>query len=159
MKQKDYPAKFSPLAAAYYEWSISFFRDHDITLVGYSKIPDSIVSEWMTDDPQQLLSDMADGKADPDSTLPFAVYSAAYGYHDQIYAAILKDESYRTPYETIIENFFLFQEVLYYLSELDKRNYYVIPFQLLNFRAYPETLPQLREIAARLGIPTFKIPE
>ena len=52
---------------------------------------------------------MADGKADPDSTLPFAVYSAAYGYHDQIYAAILKDESYRTPYETIIENFFLFQ--------------------------------------------------
>ena len=62
MKQKDYPAKFSPLAAAYYEWSISFFRDHDITLVGYSTIPDSIVSEWMTDDPQQLLSDMADGK-------------------------------------------------------------------------------------------------
>ena len=34
MKQKDYPAKFSPLAAAYYEWSISFFRDHDITIVG-----------------------------------------------------------------------------------------------------------------------------
>lgn len=113
----------------------------------------------MTDDPQQLLSDMADGKADPDSTLPFAVYSAAYGYHDQIYAAILKDESYRTPYETIIKNFLLFQEVLYYLTELDKRNYYVLPCQLLNFRAYPETLPQLREIAARLGIPTFKIPE
>ena len=126
--------------------------------VGYNLIPDEVLEAWVAPDPQQLLSDMADGKADPDSTLPFAVYSCAYGYHDQIYAAKLKDDSYRTPYEKIIMDFFLFQEALYYIVELDKLNMYVVPFQILHFRAYPETLPALREIAQRFKIRFDKTP-
>ena len=101
---------------------------------------------------------MAHGKADPDSTLPFAVFSCAYGYHDQIYAAKLNDNSYRTPNEKIIMDFFQFQEALYYIVELDKRNMYVVPFQILHFHAYPQTLPVLREIAQRFGIRFDKTP-
>ncbi|RHO70298.1 hypothetical protein DW082_08115 [Alistipes sp. AF48-12] len=95
---------------------------------------------------------MADGKADPDSTLPFAVYSCAYGYHDQIYAAKLKDDSYRTPSEKIIEDFFLFQETLHYIVELQKRNYFFIPLPILHFNALPEMLPLLKEAVQRLGV-------
>ena len=41
-------------------------------------------------------------------------------------------------------DFFQFQEALYYIVELDKRNMYVVPFQILHFHAYPQTLPVLR---------------
>ncbi len=158
MKTEDRHFNGSSEAVNYFRWSIHFFRNHDVTTVGYNLIPDDLLRAWVAPDPQQLLSDMADGKADPDSTLPFAVYSAAYGYHDRIYAAILKDDSYRTPYEKIIEDFFLFQEALYYIVELDKRNMYVVPFQILHFRVYPEALPVLREIAQRFGIRFDKTP-
>ena len=95
---------------------------------------------------------MADGKADPDSTLPFAVYSCAYGYHDQIYAAKLKDDSYGTPYEKVIEDFFLFQEALHYIVEMNKKRFYFLTFPILHFKALPEMLPLLREAARRFGI-------
>lgn len=159
MKTKKPQFKGSSVAVAYYKRSVAFFRNHDVTTVGYGYIPDDLLLAWVAPDPQQLLSDMADGKADPDSTLPFAVYSCAYGYHDQIYAAKLNDDSYRTPNEKIIMDFFQFQEALYYIVELDKRNMYVVPFQILHFHAYPQTLPVLREIAQRLGVPTIKMPK
>ena len=146
------------LAAAYYDRSVAFFRKNDLTTVGSSYIPDDLLIAWITPDPQQLLSDMADHKADPDSTLPFAIFSSAYGYHDQIYAAKLNDDSYRTPYEKIIMDFFLFQEALYYIVELDKLNMYVMAFPILHFRAYPQMLPALREIAQRFGIRFDKSP-
>lgn len=158
MKTKNPQFKGSPVAAANFRWSLDFFRNHDVTTVGYNLIPDEVLEAWVAPDPQQLLSDMADRKAHPDSTLPFAVFSCAYGYHDQIYAAKLKDDSYRTPYEKIIMDFFLFQEALYYIVELDKLNMYVVPFQILHFRAYPETLPALREIAQRFKIRFDKTP-
>ena len=152
MKTEDRHFNGSSEAVNYFRWSIHFFRNHDVTTVGYSLIPDDLLRAWVAPDPQQLLSDMADGKADPDSTLPFAVYSCAYGYHDQIYAAKLKDDSYRTPSEKIIEDFFLFQETLHYIVELQKRNYFFIPLPILHFKALPEMLPLLREAARRFGI-------
>ena len=158
MKTKNPQFKGSPIAVAYYDRSVAFFRNHDVTTVGYGYIPDDLLLAWVAPDPQQLLSDMADGKAEPDSTLPFAVFSCAYGYHDQIYAAKLNDDSYRTPNEKIIMDFFQFQEALYYIVELDKRNMYVVPFQILHFHAYPQTLPVLREIAQRFGIRFDKTP-
>ena len=142
----------SPIAVAYYDRSVALFSNHDVTTVGYGYIPDDLLLAWVAPDPQQLLSDMADGKADPDSTLPFAVYSCAYGYHDQIYAAKLKDDSYRTPSEKIIEDFFLFQETLHYIVELQKRNYFFIPLPILHFNALPEMLPLLKEAVQRLGV-------
>jgi len=111
-----------------------------------------VLEAWVAPDPQQLLSDMADGKADPDSTLPFAVYSCAYGYHDQIYAAKLKDDSYGTPYEKVIEDFFLFQEALHYIVEMNKKRFCFLTFPILHFKALPEMLPLLREAARRFGI-------
>lgn len=158
MKTENQHFNGSPIAAAYYDRSVAFFRENDLTTIGSSYIPDDLLMVWITPDPQQLLSDMADRKAHPDSTLPFAVFSCAYGYHDQIYAAILQDDSYRTPYEKIIMDFFLFQEALYYIVELEKLNMYVVPFQILHFRAYPETLPALREIAQRFKIRFDKTP-
>lgn len=152
MKTKNPQFKGSPIAVAYYKRSVAFFRNHDVTTVGYGYIPDDLLLAWVAPDPQQLLSDMADGKADLDSTLPFAVYSCAYGYHDQIYAAKLKDDSYRTPFEKIIEDFFLFQETLHYIVELQKRNYFFIPLPILHFNALPEMLPLLKEAVQRLGI-------
>ena len=152
MKTKNPQFKGSPVAAANFRWSLDFFRNHDVTTVGYNLIPDEVLEAWVAPDPQQLLSDMADGKADPDSTLPFAVYSCAYGYHDRIYAAKLKDDSYRTPSEKIIKDFFLFQETLHYIVELQKRNYFFIPLPILHFNALPEMLPLLKEAVQRLGI-------
>ena len=152
MKTKNQFFNGSPIAVAYYKRSVAFFKTHDVTTVGYGYIPDDLLLAWVAPDPQQLLSDMADGKADPDSTLPFAVYSCAYGYHDQIYAAKLKDDSYRTPSEKIIEDFFLFQETLHYIVELQKRNYFFIPLPILHFNALPEMLPLLKEAVQRLGI-------
>lgn len=152
MKTKNQFFNGSPIAVAYYKRSVAFFKNHDVTTVGYGYIPDDLLLAWVAPDPQQLLSDMADGKADPDSTLPFAVYSCAYGYHDQIYAAKLKDDSYRTPSEKIIEDFFLFQETLHYIVELQKRNYFFIPLPILHFNALPEMLPLLKEAVQRLGI-------
>lgn len=152
MKTKNQFFNGSPIAVAYYDRSVAFFRNHDVTTVGYGYIPDDLLLAWVAPDPQQLLSDMADGKAEPDSTLPFAVYSCAYGYHDQIYAAKLKDDSYRTPSEKIIEDFFLFQETLHYIVELQKRNYFFIPLPILHFNALPEILSQLREAVQRLGV-------
>ena len=152
MKTKNQLFNGSPIAVAYYDRSVAFFRNHDVTTVGYGYIPDDLLLAWVAPDPQQLLSDMADGKADPDSTLPFAVYSCAYGYHDQIYAAKLKDDSYRTPSEKIIEDFFLFQETLHYIVELQKRNYFFIPLPILHFNALPEMLPLLKEAVQRLGV-------
>lgn len=152
MKTKNQQFKGSSVAAANFRWSLDFFRNHDVTTVGYNLIPDEVLEAWVAPDPQQLISDMADGKANPDSTLPFAVYSCAYGYHDQIYAAKLKDDSYRTPSEKIIEDFFLFQETLHYIVELQKRNYFFIPLPILHFKALPEMLPLLREAVQRLGI-------
>ena len=152
MKTKNQFFNGSPIAVAYYDRSVAFFRNHDVTTVGYGYIPDDLLLAWVAPDPQQLLSDMADGKADPDSTLPFAVYSCAYGYHDQIYAAKLKDDSYRTPSEKIIEDFFLFQETLHYIVELQKRNYFFIPLPILHFNALPEMLPLLKEAVQRLGV-------
>ena len=159
MKTEDRHFNGSPIAAAYYDRSVAFFRENALTTIGSSYIPDDLLRAWVAPDPQQLLSDMADHKAEPDSTLPFAVFSCAYGYHDQIYAAKLNDDSYRTPNEKIIMDFFQFQEALYYIVELDKRNMYVVPFQILHFHAYPQTLPVLREIAQRLGVPTIKMPK
>ena len=158
MKTENQQFNGSPKAVNYFKWSIAFFRENDVTTVGCSLIPDDLLRAWVAPDPQQLLSDMADHKAEPDSTLPFAVFSCAYGYHDQIYAAKLNDDSYRTPYEKIIMDFFLFQEALYYIVELDKRNMYVVPFQILHFHAYSQTLPVLREIAQRFGIRFDKTP-
>ena len=158
MKTKNPQFKGSPVAAANFRWSLDFFRNHDVTTVGYNLIPDEVLEAWVAPDPQQLLSDMADHKAEPDSTLPFAVFSCAYGYHDQIYAAKLNDDSYRTPNEKIIMDFFQFQEALYYIVELDKRNMYVVPFQILHFHAYPQTLPVLREIAKRFGSRFYNTP-
>ena len=158
MKTKNPQFKGSPVAAANFRWSLDFFRNHDVTTVGYNLIPDEVLEAWVAPDPQQLLSDMADHKAEPDSTLPFAVFSCAYGYHDQIYAAKLNDDSYRTPNEKNIMDFFQFQEALYYIVELDKRNMYVVPFQILHFHAYQQTLPVLRENAQRFGIPFDKTP-
>ena len=152
MKTKNQFFNGSPIAVAYYDRSVAFFRNHDVTTVGYGYIPDDLLLAWVAPDPQQLLSDMADGKADPDSTLPFAVYSCAYGYHDQIYAAKLKDDSYGTPYEKVIEDFFLFQETLHYIVELQKRNYFFIPLPILHFNALPEMLPLLKEAVQRLGV-------
>lgn len=152
METKDQLFKGSPVAVAYYERSIEFFRSHDIMTVGYGLISDDLLGSWVVSDPQQLLSDIADGKADPDSTLPYAIYSAAYGYYDQIYAAALNDESYRTPYETIIKNFLLFQEVLHYVVELHRHNYYFISFPILHFNALPEMLTILKDSVQRLGI-------
>ena len=152
MKTKNQFFNGSPIAVAYYDRSVAFFRNHDVTTVGYGYIPDDLLLAWVAPDPQQLLSDMADGKADPDSTLPFAVYSCAYGYHDQIYAAKLKDDSYLTPSEKIIEDFFLFQETLHYIVELQKRNYFFIPLPILHFNALPEMLPLLKEAVQRLGV-------
>ena len=152
MKTKNQFFNGSPIAVAYYDRSVAFFRNHDVTTVGYGYIPDDLLLAWVAPDPQQLLSDMADGKADPDSTLSFAVYSCAYGYHDQIYAAKLKDDSYRTPSEKIIEDFFLFQETLHYIVELQKRNYFFIPLPILHFNALPEMLPLLKEAVQRLGV-------
>ncbi|WP_101573088.1 hypothetical protein [Alistipes sp. cv1] len=152
MKTKNQQFKGSPVAVAYYDRSVEFFRNHDVTTVGYNFIPDDLLEAWVAPDPHQLLSDMADGKAEPDSILPFAVFSNAYGYHDQIYAAILKDDSYSTPYEKIIEDFFLFQEALHYIVELQKRNYFFIPLPILHFNALPEMLPLLREAVQRLGV-------
>ena len=111
-----------------------------------------MLEAWVAPDPQQLLSDMADGKADPDSTLPFAVYSCAYGYHDQIYAAMLNDDSYSTPYEKVVEDFFPFQEALHYIVEMNKKRFYFLSFPILHFKALPEMLPLLREAARRFGI-------
>ena len=110
MKMKNQQFKGSPVAVANFRWSLDFFRNHDVTTVGYNLIPDEVLEAWVAPDPQQLISDMADGKADPDSTLPFAVFSSAYGYHDQIYAAKLNDNSYRTPYEKIVMDFFCFRK-------------------------------------------------
>lgn len=152
METKDQLFKGSPVAVAYYERSVEFFRNHDVTTVGYNYIPDDLLGLWVVSDPQQLLSDMADGKADPDSTLPFAIYSVAYGYHDQIYAAALNDESYKTPTETVIENFLLFQEVLHYIVELHKHNYYFMSFPILHFNALPEMLSLLKDAVRKLGI-------
>lgn len=152
MKTKNPQFKGSPIAVAYYDRSVAFFRNHDVTTVGYGYIPDDLLLAWVAPDPQQLLSDMADGKAEPDSTLPFAVYSCAYGYHDRIYAAKLKDDSYRTPSEKIIEDFFPFQEALHYIVELQKRNYFFISLPILHFNALPEMLPLLREAVQRLGV-------
>lgn len=152
MKTKNPQFKGSSVAVAYYKRSVAFFRNHDVTTVGYGYIPDDLLLAWVAPDPQQLLSDMADGKADSDSTLPFVVYSCAYGYHDRIYAAKLKDDSYRTPSEKIIEDFFLFQETLHYIVELQKRNYFFIPLPILHFNALPEMLPLLKEAVQRLGI-------
>ena len=152
MKTEDRHFNGSPIAAAYYDRSVAFFRENDLTTIGSSYIPDDLLRAWVAPDPQQLLSDMADHKAEPDSTLPFAVYSCAYGYHDQIYAAKLKDDSYRTPSEKIIKDFFLFQETLHYIVELQKRNYFFIPLPILHFKALPEMLPLLKEAVQRLGI-------
>ncbi len=110
MKMKNQQFKGSPVAVANFRWSLDFFRNHDVTTVGYNLIPDEVLEAWVAPDPQQLLSDMADRKAHPDSTLPFAVFSCAYGYHDQIYAAKLNDDSYRTPNEKIIMDFFCFRK-------------------------------------------------
>ena len=152
MKTKNPQFKGSPVAIANFRWSIDFFQNHDVTTVGYNLIPDEVLEAWVAPDPQQLLSDMAHGKADPDSTLPFAVYSCAYGYHDQIYAAKLNDDSYRTPSEKIIEDFFLFQEALHYIVEMNKKRFYFLTFPILHFKALPEMLPLLREAARRFGI-------
>ena len=152
MKTKNPQFKGSPVAIANFRWSIDFFQNHDVTTVGYNLIPDEVLEAWVAPDPQQLLSDMAHGKADPDSTLPFAVYSCAYGYHDQIYAAKLNDDSYRTPSEKIIEDFFLFQEALHYIVEMNKKRFYFLTFPILHFKALPEMLPLLREAVQRLGI-------
>lgn len=152
METKNQFFNGSPTAVAYYDRSVAFFRNHDVTTVGYGYIPDDLLEAWVAPDPQQLLSDMADGKADPDSTLPFAVYSSAYGYHDRIYAAKLKNDSYSTPSEKIIEDFLLFQEALHYIVELQKRNYFFIPLPILHFNALPEMLPLLREAVQRLGV-------
>ena len=152
MKTKNPQFKGSPVAAANFRWSLDFFRNHDVTTVGYNLIPDEVLGAWVAPDPQQLLSDMADGKADPDSTLPFAVYSCAYGYHDQIYAAMLNDDSYSTPYEKVVEDFFPFQEALHYIVEMNKKRFYFLSFPILHFKALPEMLPLLREAARRFGI-------
>ena len=138
MKTENQQFNGSPKAVNYFKWSIAFFRENDLTTVGCSLIPDDLLRAWVAPDPQQLLSDMADHKAEPDSTLPFAVFSCAYGYHDQIYAAKLNDDSYRTPNEKIIMDFF--------------------QFQILHFHAYPQTLSVLREIAQRFGIRFDKTP-
>lgn len=158
MKTEKQLLKNSPDAVDIINRSIELFRSNDIIVMGHTNIPDDLLRAWMTGDPQQLLSDIADHKADPDSTLPFAVYSVAYGYHDQIYAAILKDESYRTPTETVIRNFFKFQEALYYLAELENRNIFTMPFAILNFRDYPKWLPLLKEIATGCKIHYDKEP-
>ena len=68
MKTKNPQFKGSPVAAANFRWSLDFFRNHDVTTVGYNLIPDEVLEAWVAPDPQQLISDMADGKADPDST-------------------------------------------------------------------------------------------
>ena len=156
MKTENQHFSGSPIAAAYYDRSVAFFRENDLTTIGSSYIPDDLLMVWSTPDPQQLLSDMADGKADPDSTLPFAVYSCAYGYHDQIYAAKLKDDSYGTPYEKVIEDFFLFQEALHYIVEMNKKRFYFLSFPILHFKALPEILSQLREAVQRLGVCSYK---
>ena len=82
MKTEDRHFNGSSEAVNYFRWSIHFFRNHDVTTVGYNLIPDDLLRAWVAPDPQQLLSDMADGKADTDSTLPFAVYSAAHAGYD-----------------------------------------------------------------------------
>ena len=156
MKTKKPQFKGSSVAVAYYKRSVAFFRNHDVTTVGYGYIPDDLLLAWVAPDPQQLLSDMADGKADPDSTLPFAVYSCAYGYHDQIYAAMLNDDSYSTPYEKVIEDFFPFQEALHYIVEMNKKRFYFLSFPILHFNALPEMLSQLREAVQRLGVCSYK---
>ena len=152
MKTKKPQFKGSSVAVAYYKRSVAFFRNHDVTTVGYGYIPDDLLLAWVAPDPQQLLSDMAHGKADPDSTLPFAVYSCAYGYHDQIYAAKLKDDSYGTPYEKVIEDFLLFQEAQQYIVDMNKNPLYIQTLPIMHIKALPEMLPLLREAARRFGI-------
>ena len=156
MKTKNPQFKGSPVAAANFRWSLDFFRNHDVTTVGYNLIPDEVLEAWVAPDPQQLISDMADGKAEPDSTLPFAVYVCAYGHHDKMYALKLKDDSYGTPYEKVVEDFFLFQEALYYIVEMNKKRFYFLSFPILHFKALPEILSQLREAVQRLGVCSYK---
>ena len=156
MKMKNQQFKGSPVAVAYYDRSVEFFRNHDLTTVGYNFIPDDLLEAWVAPDPQQLISDMADGKAEPDSILPFAVYACAYGYHDRIYAAMLNDDSYGTPYEKVIEDFFPFQEALHYIVEMNKKRFYFLTFPILHFKALPEILSQLREAVQRLGVTAIK---
>ena len=152
MKTENQQFNGSPKAVNYFKWSIAFFRENDLTTVGCSLIPDDLLRAWVAPDPQQLLSDMADHKAEPDSTLPFAVFSCAYGYHDQIYAAMLNDDSYSTPYEKVIEDFFPFQEALHYIVEMNKKRFYFLSFPILHFKALPEMLPMLGEAVQRLGV-------
>ena len=71
MKTENQQFNGSPKAVNYFKWSIAFFRENDLTTVGCSLIPDDLLRAWVAPDPQQLLSDMADHKAEPDSTLPF----------------------------------------------------------------------------------------
>ena len=156
MKTKNQQFKGSSVAIANFRWSIDFFQNHDVTTVGYNLIPDEVLEAWVAPDPQQLISDMADGKAEPDSTPPFAVYVCAYGHHDKMYALKLKDDSYGTPYEKVVEDFFLFQEALYYIVEMNKKRFYFLSFPILHFKALPEILSQLREAVQRLGVCSYK---
>ncbi|VDR34960.1 Uncharacterised protein [Alistipes sp. cv1] len=53
---------------------------------------------------------------------------------------------------------FKFQKALYYLVELEKQHIHTIPFQILNFHAYPATQSRPKEIVTRLGIRFDKEP-
>ena len=74
MKTENQQFNGSPKAVNYFKWSIAFFRENDLTTVGCSLIPDDLLRAWVAPDPQQLLSDMADHKAEPDSILHFHAY-------------------------------------------------------------------------------------
>ena len=112
MKTKNPQFKGSPVAAANFRWSLDFFQNHDVTTVGYNLIPDEVLEAWVAPDPQQLLSDMADGKADPDSTCRRRLF-VRLRLSRQIYAAKL-NEFYWTPSEKIEDFFLFFQSVALY---------------------------------------------
>ena len=47
MKTKNPQFKGSPVAAANFRWSLDFFRNHDVTTVGYNLIPDEVLEAWV----------------------------------------------------------------------------------------------------------------
>ena len=53
-------------------------------------------------------------------------------------------------------DFFLFQEALYYVVEMNKKRLYFIAFPILHFKALPEMLSLLREAVQRLGVTAIK---
>ena len=137
-----------------YERSIYFFRTHLVTELKPDKLPDELLDNWFVKDLDAYTDFIIREDADPSDpfTLPFRVFCAIYGMHDEFYAIYFDDDQYSTASSTLSIDFFRYQYVLRIVREARRQGMKLPEVNIFDFYHYDELMPKLEPQAERLGI-------